>query len=103
MTEPVSQASVDEFSELVALLNSNEAARRKAAADALAANGTAAVPHLAQALASNSAPTRAAAAYALNKIGPGAAAATPTLLNALKDNDEDCAGAGNKYASAGRS
>ncbi len=85
---PVAQAPVDEFSELVALLNSNEAARRKAAADALAASGTAAVPHLAQALESDSALTRAAAAYALNEIGLDAAAATPTLLEALKDNDE---------------
>lgn len=87
-TKPVAQAPVDEFAELVALLNSNEAARRKAAADTLAARGTAAVPQLAKALESDSAPTRAAAAYALNKIGPSAAAATPTLLNALKDNDE---------------
>ena len=78
----------DEFSELVASLSSNSGAERKAAADSLAATGKAAVPELAKALESDSAPTRAAAAYALNEIGPEAKEATPTLLEVIKDDDE---------------
>lgn len=78
----------DEFSELVAILSSNNNTERKAAADALAANGKAAVPDLAKALESDNAPTRAAAAYALNKMGPDAKAATPTLLEVIKKDDE---------------
>lgn len=78
----------DEFSELVASLDSNDTTERKAAADALAANGADAVPELATALESDSAPTRAAAAYALNEIGADAAAATPTLMSVLQDDDE---------------
>lgn len=78
----------DEFSELVASLGSSETTERKAAADALAANGAEAVPELATALESDSAQTRAAAAYALNEIGADAAAATPTLMSVLQDDDE---------------
>ncbi|MGB3768643.1 MAG: S-layer homology domain-containing protein [Phormidesmis sp.] len=78
----------DEFSELVAILSSNNNTERKAAADALAANGKAAVPELAKALESGNGATRAAAAYALNKIGPDAKEATPTLLEVIKDDDE---------------
>ena len=78
----------DEFSELVAILSSNNNTERKAAADTLAASGKAAVPELTKALKSDNTPTRAAAAYALNKIGPDAKAATPTLLEVVKDDDE---------------
>ena len=81
-------SGTDEFSELVASLGSNDTAERKAAADSLAASGKAAVPELAEALESDSAPTRAAAAYALNEIGADAAEATPTLLEVIKDDDE---------------
>ena len=81
-------AGTDEFSELVASLGSNDTAERKAAADSLAASGKAAVPQLAEALESDNAPTRAAAAYALNEIGADAAEATPTLLEVIKDDDE---------------
>ena len=87
-TTPVVEASSDEFSELVALLGSEEGSQRKQAADTLAASGKAAVPELAEALESDSAPIRAAAAYALNEIGADAALATPTLLEVLKDDDE---------------
>ena len=85
--EPATSGT-DEFSELVASLSSNDTTERKAAADSLAASGKAAVPELAAALESDSAPTRAAAAYALNEIGADAAAATPTLLEVIKDDDE---------------
>ena len=85
---PVTEATTDEFSELVASLGSNDTTERKAAADALAANGAEAVPELAAALESDSVQTRAAAAYALNEIGEDAASATPTLLSVLKDDDE---------------
>lgn len=85
---PITKTPTDEFSELVASLSSNDTDTRKAAADTLAANGAAAVPDLALALESDSAPTRAAAAYALNEIGADAAPATPTLLDVLKDDDE---------------
>lgn len=78
----------DEFSELVASLSSSNTEERKAAADSLAATGKAAVPELARALESDSAPTRAAAAYALNEIGADAEEATPTLLEVIKDDDE---------------
>ncbi|MGC1307075.1 MAG: S-layer homology domain-containing protein [Phormidesmis sp.] len=78
----------DDFSELVALLSSNDTVERKAAADTLAASGAEAVPHLADALESDSAPVRQAAAYALNEIGADAAAATPTLLEVIKDDNE---------------
>ncbi|MEM6450609.1 MAG: S-layer homology domain-containing protein [Cyanobacteria bacterium P01_D01_bin.105] len=78
----------DEFADLVASLGSENTSDRKAAADALAAEGEAAVPELANALASDSVQTRAAAAYALNEIGEDAAAATPTLLDAIQDSDE---------------
>ena len=77
-----------DFSELVALLGSGNSNERKVAADSLAQSGKAAVPDLAAALESDSAPTRAAAAYALNEIGADAAGATPTLLDVLKDDDE---------------
>jgi HEAT repeat protein len=86
-TTPTPTAT-DEFSELVALLSSNDASTRRKAADDLAASGKAAVPEIAEALESDKALTRAAAAYALNKIGPDAAAATPKLLEVLKDDDE---------------
>lgn len=85
---PPVNSSTDEFSDLVASLSSNNSAERKAAADNLVQNGKAAVPKLAEALESDSAPTREAAAYALNEIGADAAAATPTLLDVLKDDDE---------------
>ncbi|MFK8186293.1 MAG: S-layer homology domain-containing protein [Phormidesmis sp.] len=84
-TEPSAE---EEFSDLVASLGSNETSERRAAADALVAEGEAAVPELASALESDSAQTRAAAAYALNEIGADAAAATPTLLDVIKDDDE---------------
>lgn len=85
---PTTQTPTDEFSELVASLSSDDTSTRKAAADTLAANGAAAVPDLTQALESDQARTRAAAAYALNEIGADAAPATPTLLEVLKDDDE---------------
>ncbi len=85
---PVTTTPTDEFSELVASLSSDDTSTRKAAADTLAANGAAAVPDLTSALESDSAQTRAAAAYALNEIGADAAPATPTLLELLKDDDE---------------
>jgi HEAT repeat protein len=85
---PVASTPIDEFSELVALLSSNDTNIRRKAADDLAAQGKAAVPQLAEALESDQAQTRAAAAYALNEIGADAAAATPTLIDVLKDDDE---------------
>lgn len=85
---PVASTPTDEFSELVALLSSNDTNIRRKAADDLAAKGKVAVPQLAEALESDRAQTRAAAAYALNEIGADAAAATPTLLDVLKDDDE---------------
>jgi HEAT repeat protein len=88
VTTPVASTPTDEFSELVALLSSNDATTRRKAADDLAANGKTAVPQLAEALESDSAQTRAAAAYALNEIGADAAAATPKLIDVLKDDDE---------------
>ncbi|MEL7357753.1 MAG: HEAT repeat domain-containing protein [Cyanobacteria bacterium J06560_6] len=87
-TEPVTTEPADDFEGLVASLASPSETTRKAAADALASSGAEAVPELAKALESDSAPVRAAAAYALNEIGPEAEAATPTLLEALKDDDE---------------
>ncbi len=85
---PAASTPTDEFSELVALLSSNDTSTRRKAADDLAAIGKDAVPDLAEALESDSAPTRAAAAYALNEIGADAVAATPTLMDVLKDDDE---------------
>ncbi|MEL6555535.1 MAG: S-layer homology domain-containing protein [Cyanobacteria bacterium J06621_11] len=84
----ITETPTDDFSELVASLGNSDADVRKAAADTLAQSGVAAVPDLAKALESDSAPVRAAAAYALNEIGPEAEAATPTLLEVLKDDDE---------------
>ncbi len=46
------------------------------------------MPDLANALESDSAQTRAIAAYALSEIGTAAEAATPKLLDALRDDDE---------------
>ena len=88
--DPVVEAPTgeDEFAELVASLGSEDTSDRKDAADALVAEGEAAVPELANALESDSVRTRAAAAYALNEIGADAAEATPTLLEAIKDSDE---------------
>ncbi|MEO1622618.1 MAG: HEAT repeat domain-containing protein [Cyanobacteria bacterium J06632_3] len=80
--------TTDDFSELVASLSSPNTETRKAAADTLAKGGAAAVPELTKALQSDSTPVRAAAAYALNEIGPEAEAATPTLLEVIKDDDE---------------
>ncbi len=85
---PVASTPTDDFSELVALLSSNDATTRRKAADDLAAKGQSAVPQLADALESDSAQTRAAAAYALNGMGANAAAATPKLIDVLKDDDE---------------
>ena len=85
---PVAQTPTDDFSQLVASLASPNDDTRKAAADTLASNGAKAVPDLVGALESDSAPVRAAAAYALNEIGPEAEAATPTLLEVIKDDDE---------------
>ncbi|MEL6469406.1 MAG: HEAT repeat domain-containing protein [Cyanobacteria bacterium J06623_4] len=85
---PTAETTDDDFSELVASLNSPSADTRKSAADTLATKGAKAVPDLAKALESDSAPVRAAAAYALNEIGPEAEAATPTLLEVLRDDDE---------------
>lgn len=78
----------DEFADLVASLGSEDTSDRKTAADALVAEGEAAVPELADALESDSVRTRAAAAYALNEIGEDSAQATPTLLEAIRDDDE---------------
>ncbi|MEL7353453.1 MAG: S-layer homology domain-containing protein [Cyanobacteria bacterium J06560_5] len=87
-TTPVVETTSDDFSELVALLGSNDTAASKSAADTLAATGAAAVPELTTALESDSVQTRAAAAYALNEIGADAQTATPTLLEVIKDDDE---------------
>ncbi|MEL7334432.1 MAG: HEAT repeat domain-containing protein [Cyanobacteria bacterium J06560_2] len=81
-------AATDDFSQLVASLSSPDTNTRKAAANSLAGGGAAAVPELTTALKSEDASVRAAAAYALNEIGPEAEAATPTLLEVLKDDDE---------------
>ena len=83
---PVS--NTDDFSELVASLASNDTDTRKAAADQLAGKGAEAVPELADALESDKAETRAAAAYALNEIGADAAPAAQSLIDVLKDDDE---------------
>ena len=85
---PVTEAPSDDFSALVAALSNPDADVRKVAADTLAQSGAEAVPDLAEALESDSAPVRVAAAYALNEIGPEAEAATPTLLEVLQDDDE---------------
>lgn len=87
-TTPVADVDSDDFSQLVASLSSPDIDTRKSAADSLSKGGAAAVPELATALKSDSAPVRAAAAYALNEIGPEAEAATPTLLEVLQDDDE---------------
>lgn len=84
----VEGAADDDFSSLVASLDSADADTRKAAADELVAEGAKAVPDLAIALQSNNTETQEAAAYALNEIGPEAAAATPTLLEVIRDDDE---------------
>ena len=89
VTVPIVEGPAEsDFSSLVASLGSPDADTRKAAADQLAAQGTAAVPDLAIALQSNNTQTQEAAAYALNEIGPDAAAATPTLLEVIRDDDE---------------
>ncbi|MGD1897191.1 MAG: S-layer homology domain-containing protein [Phormidesmis sp.] len=85
---PTTETPTDEFSELVALLSNPDADSRNSAADKLATGGADAVPELTEALKSDSAPARAAAAYALNEIGPEAEAATPELIDVLKDDDE---------------
>ncbi len=85
---PTAETSTDDFSDLVASLGSADANARKAAADALVKGGAKAVPELTEALLSNDALVRAAAAYALNEIGPEAAAAAPTLLSVLQDDSE---------------
>ncbi len=85
---PAAQTPTDDFSELVAALSSPSENTRRAAADTLASKGADSVPLLVQALASERAPVRAAAAYALNEMGSEAEAATPSLLEVLKDDDE---------------
>ena len=85
---PTAQPPADDFSELVASLANPDTDIRKSAADTLAKGGAQAVPELVQALESDSAPVRAAAAYALNEMGPEADAATPALLDVIKDDDE---------------
>ncbi|MGB7084826.1 MAG: S-layer homology domain-containing protein [Phormidesmis sp.] len=85
---PTDQSEVDEFSDLVASLSSNDPTVRRTAADTLAASGSNAVPALVTALESSDVRSRQAAAYALNKIGTAAAMATPTLLEVAEDNDE---------------
>ena len=87
-TPPTAETPTDDFSDLVASLSSANTNIRKAAADTLVKGGAAAVPQLAEALKSDSALARAAAAYALNEIGPAAAAATPILLEVLQDDNE---------------
>ncbi len=81
-------APTDDFSDLVASLSSNNPSIQRAAADSLVQSGAAAVPDLALALESDSAPTRAAAAYALNEIGAPAAPATQSLLEVIQDDNE---------------
>lgn len=87
-TPSADDPSADDFEGLVASLGSPNDTARKAAAETLVSSGAQAVPQLTKALESDSAPVRAAAAYALNEIGPEAKAATPTLLEALQDDDE---------------
>ena len=78
----------DDFSDLVASLGSSNPSIQRTAADSLIKLGAAAVPDLALALESDSAPTRAAAAYALNEIGAPAAPATQSLLKVIQDDNE---------------
>ncbi|MGC1217747.1 MAG: HEAT repeat domain-containing protein [Phormidesmis sp.] len=85
---PTAEVPIDDFSDLVASLSSADTNTRKVAADTLVKGGAAAVPQLAEALKSDSVLARAAAAYALNEIGPAAAAATPILLEVLQDDNE---------------
>lgn len=87
-TTPIVVTPTDDFTALVKSLENPNADIRKAAADQLVQGGEEAVPALAEALESDSTPVRAAAAYALNEIGPEAEAATPTLLEVIKDDDE---------------
>ncbi len=81
-------SATDDFSDLVASLGSNNPSIQRAAADSLVKSGAATVPDLALALESDSAPTRAAAAYALNEMGAPAAPATQNLLEVIQDDNE---------------
>ncbi len=85
---PAAEVPADDFSDLVASLSSADPNLRRASADALVKGGAAAVPQLVEALRSESATVRAAAAYALNEMGTAAEAATPALLDVLQDDNE---------------
>lgn len=75
------------LSELNRALGDTEPAVRSEAVGALKEIGSAAVPHLAQALEQSDSHVRVYAADVLGRMGPGAALAVPALTRTLQDKD----------------